>query len=59
MKPTTKIILGSVFLVGGISAYRKSDNKINIKANDTIGTKTLAFCVIATGAYLIWKGVKA
>jgi hypothetical protein len=58
MEKNTKILIGCAMVIGGLVAYNKGDNEINIKANDTIGTKTLGFVVMAIGGWVLYKSIK-
>lgn len=55
MENKTKLILGVSLVVVGLIAYNKSDSKIEIKAKDDVGGKTLSVGVILAGAYLLYK----
>lgn len=59
MNKNTKMILGTVLLVGGLIVANKTDNKnINIAIKDDVGNKTLSYIVAAIGGYLIYKSIK-
>ena len=59
MEKNTKIIVGTVLLVGGLIVASKTDNKnINIAIKDDVGNKTLSYIVAGIGAYLIYKSIK-
>jgi hypothetical protein len=59
MNKNTKMILGTVLLVGGLIVANKTDNKnINVKIKEDVGNKTLSFMVAAVGAYIIYKSIK-
>lgn len=59
MEKNTKMIIGTVLLVGGLVFANKTDNKnINISIKDDVGNKTLSFIVAAVGAYIIYKSIK-
>jgi len=59
MEKNTKMIIGTVLLVGGLIVANKTDNKnINIAIKDDVGNKTLSYIVAAIGGYLIYKSIK-
>jgi len=59
MEKNTKMIIGTVLLVGGLVVANKTDNKnINISIKDDAGNKTLSFMVAGIGAYLLYKSIK-
>ena len=59
MEKNTKMILGTVLLVGGLVVANKTTNKnINIAVKDDEGNKTLSYIVAAVGAYIIYKSIK-
>jgi hypothetical protein len=59
MEKNTKIIIGTVLLVGGLIVASKTDNKnINIAIKDDVGNKTLSYIVAGIGTYLIYKSIK-
>lgn len=59
MEKNTKMILGTVLLVGGLVIANKTTNKnINIAVKDNVGNKTLSYIVAAVGAYLLYKSIK-
>jgi len=59
MEKNTKMIIGTVLLVGGLIVASKTDNKnINIAIKDDVGNKTLSYIVAAIGGYLIYKSIK-
>jgi hypothetical protein len=59
MEKNTKMIIGTVLLVGGLVAANKTDNKnINVAIKEDVGNKTLSFIVAGIGAYIIYKSIK-
>lgn len=58
MDKNKKIALGCVLVIGGLIAYNKGDNQINIKANDDISTKTLGAIVAGLGGYVLYRAIK-
>jgi hypothetical protein len=59
MEKNTKMIIGTVLLVGGLVVANKTDNKnINISIKDDVGNKTLSFIVAGIGAYILYKSIK-
>jgi hypothetical protein len=58
MEKNTKLIIGGVLLVGGLIAFNKTDNKLNIKIKEDIGDKTLSVIAAVVGGYLIYKSIK-
>lgn len=59
MEKNTKMIVGTILLIGGLVVANKTDNKnINVKIKEDIGNKTLAYIVAGIGAYVIYKTIK-
>jgi hypothetical protein len=59
MEKNTKMIIGTVLLVGGLYSANKTDNKnINVAIKEDVGNKTMSFIVAGIGAYLIYKSIK-
>jgi hypothetical protein len=59
MEKSTKLIIGTVFLMGGLIAANKTNNKnIDLVNKDDIGNKTLSYIIAGIGAYILYKSIK-
>jgi hypothetical protein len=58
MNKNTKMIIGTVLLVGGLYAASKTDNKKIEVIKDDVGNRTLSFIIAGIGAYIIYKSTK-
>ena len=59
MEKSTKLIVGTIFLVGGLIAAKKTNNKnIDLVNKDDIGNKTLSYIIAGIGAYILYKSIK-
>ena len=59
MEKSTKLIVGTIFLVGGLIAAKKTNNKnIDLVNKDYIGNKTLSYIIAGIGAYILYKSIK-
>ena len=56
MEKSTKLIIGTVFLMGGLIAANKTNNKnIDLVNKDDIGNKTLSYIIAGIGAFILYK----
>lgn len=59
MEKNTKIIVGTIMVIGGLVVASKTDNKnINVKIKDDVGDRTMALIVTGIGAYILYKTLK-
>ena len=59
MEKNTKIIVGTIMVIGGLVLASKTDNKnINVNIKDDVGDRTMALIVTGIGAYILYKTLK-